>query len=139
MLALGIDASIVVTLAVLDSIWLSVQKPMYDGMVRGVQRSALKIKWVPAVAAYFLMYVALRFLVIAPLLYGGKKAETFRVFLCGALVGLCIYGIYNATNAAIFSGYSTRVALMDTAWGCILFGVTAVVAWAVAVKVYNKK
>ena len=39
-------------------------------------------------------------------------------------IGACTYAVYDFTCMTIFSGYDLSVALMDTVWGGILFGIS---------------
>jgi len=44
------------------------------------------------------------------------------------LLGLCVYGVYDGTNYAIFKHYPLSFAVMDTVWGGILFALTTYLA-----------
>ena len=37
------------------------------------------------------------------------------------ILGFTIYGIFDATNLAIFKGWKPELALIDTLWGGVLF------------------
>jgi uncharacterized membrane protein len=81
--------------------------------------------------AYLFVVLAFVVLVVGRLLAGDGMTVPWAIGY-GALVGLALYGIYNATNAAIFSGYDIRVAVTDTMWGVLLFSVASgVFAWMV--------
>jgi len=43
----------------------------------------------------------------------------------GALLGLVIYGIYNCTNSATITNYTSKEAIIDMTWGTILFGLVS--------------
>ncbi len=43
--------------------------------------------------------------------------------LNGALIGLCIYGIYNGTNLATIKNWGLYESVIDTLWGTILSGI----------------
>lgn len=120
----------VVTMLVLDALWLTLNKKRYANMVQAVQKSALKANMYAAITAYVLMVLALVTIVI-PNAKRSKAPPVQSALRHGALFGFVAYGIYNATNLAIFKEYNLTVALMDTAWGTFLFFVVTWVALAV--------
>ncbi|SDZ78760.1 DUF2177 family protein [Rubrimonas cliftonensis] len=46
-------------------------------------------------------------------------------FVDGALLGLCAYGAYEATNLATLKGWTVGMAALDTVWGALLSGAAA--------------
>jgi len=40
------------------------------------------------------------------------------------ILGLCIYGIYETTNYAIFDNWNIKALILDTLWGGILYAST---------------
>ncbi len=111
----------------LDFIWLSWQKPMYRSMVYKVQNSDLQIYMPSALIAYFLMFISLLFIIyplVKNLQFKSKKDMILASIRYGGIVGLCIYGIYNATNMAIFTNYSMKASIIDTLWGFFIYSLT---------------
>ena len=49
-----------------------------------------------------------------------------------ALLGLVAYGTYDLTNLATLKGWSVRMALADTAWGCFASAAAGGAVWWVA-------
>jgi uncharacterized membrane protein len=43
-------------------------------------------------------------------------------FLRGMLLGLVVYGVYNATNYAVLTNYNAGTAIADTLWGVFVVG-----------------
>lgn len=72
--------------------------------------------------AYSLMIVGFIFIIL-PSLNNSSKKDGFLIksFKYGAVFGFTVYGIYNATNMAIFEDYSLSIAVMDTAWGTFAY------------------
>ena len=134
-MGLQVDVLILVLLLGMDYVWLTANKAQYAAMVRTVQGASLSVSIGAAGVAYALMYLAVRHLALPLAEYRCKYMSLPwnscfpYVAYVSALVGLCVYGIYNATNAAIFKRYSIGVAVMDTAWGCFLFTVVTLVTW----------
>ena len=113
----------------LDALWLS---KVALGMYRQELGSLLLEKPKLAVAgAFYLLYVAgIVVLAIVPALGGGGWV---KVLLMGAVLGLVAYGTYDITNLSTLKGWSTRLALIDIAWGTALTAVSATIGyWAVS-------
>jgi uncharacterized membrane protein len=117
---------IIVGFLLLDVAWISSNKATYNKLVEGVQNDKMVVKIVPAMVAYFLMvlgYIA----ILLPLLKqeGVRNKNVIQLFVIalryGGIFGLVVYGIYNATNMAIFKGYSTSIAIKDTIWGTSVY------------------
>lgn len=104
----------------MDAVWLSFNNKRYGSLVKGVQGSPMRISPVPALAAYALMVLSL-YSFVFPAAKASGGSLPWRALRSGALFGLILYGIFNATNMAIFGGYSLYVAILDTLWGSFLF------------------
>jgi uncharacterized membrane protein len=112
----------------LDSIWLS---KLALGMYRQELGSLLLEKPnLPIAGAFYLLYVVgIVVLAIVPALGGGWVKAT----LMGAVLGLVAYGTYDITNLSTLKGWSTRLALIDIAWGTALTAVSATIGyWVVS-------
>ena len=80
-------------------------------------------------AAYALLVVALCAFVVRP---GQHWSRAFRR---GALLGLCIYGVYDLTNKGVLGDcYPWALACVDIAWGTLAVGAAAGLGAAVAQK-----
>jgi uncharacterized membrane protein len=113
-----------ILLLICDFIWLTWQKPMYQLMVYKVQFSDLHINLPGALIAYFLMFVSIAYIILP--LVKNLKITTYKDAIIaslryGGILGLVIYGIYNATNYAIFKNYSAKAAIIDTLWGITIY------------------
>lgn len=121
---------LITVILIADIIWLTVQKPRYNSLVKAVQGSQIKVKYTPAFITYILVIISIIFIAI-PLVRmhllasDDKNKSTSNIFktslIYGGMVGLCIYGIFNFTNMSIFKDYKLSVAIMDTVWGFILY------------------
>jgi uncharacterized membrane protein len=118
-------AATLVLILMMDYVWLTFNRTMYASMVQNVQNQKLAINLTAAVVAY--IFVAMAFMVIV--IYNIEKVidkiTLTEACVIGGAAGLSIYGIYNATNAAIFANYSLDVVIFDTLWGTTLFAVAA--------------
>ena len=116
----------------LDAIWLS---RIALGMYRRELGSLLLEKpKLPIAGAFYLIYVAgIVILAVVPALADGGW---IRALLMGAVLGLVAYGTYDITNLSTLKGWSTRLALIDIAWGVGLTAVSATIGWWV-VRLFN--
>ena len=109
-------------LLLVDLGWISAAKPMYAQMVSTVQGKAMRVDIRAVVVAYMLVIGAIVWVVFPRI---QKTTTHLRAMGHGATVGLVIYGIFNATNMAMFSEYRLAPALIDTLWGTLLFAACA--------------
>lgn len=114
---------VIVLVLLLDYVWITANTRMYRGMYSSIQKREMKINKVGAVLAY--LFILITFIVfVIPAVEKTDKSLS-ACFLNGGLMGLCIYGIYNFTNMAVFYDYSLAVSIIDTLWGCVLFTVVS--------------
>ena len=109
----------------LDAIWLS---KIALGMYRQELGSLLLDKPnLPIAAGFYLLYVVgIVVLAIVPALSEGGWV---KALLLGAVLGLVAYGTYDITNLSTLKGWSTRLALIDIAWGTALSAVSAAIGF----------
>lgn len=109
-------------LLVIDIIWVTSTRSMYANTVKKIQGSSMQLNQTAAVIAYLFVGIAFIGIVVPSL----EKCNDFATAAwTGALAGIVIYGIFNATNKAMFSNYDTVTAIIDTMWGTTLFAVTS--------------
>lgn len=119
-------ASIVIFLAI-DFVWL---KYVALGFYREQIGHLMLDKPNLAIAAgFYLMYaVAIVVLAVLPALRGGGWTTAL---LYGALLGMAAYGTYDITNLATLKGWPSLVSMVDWAWGTVLTGTVAMLAFYV--------
>jgi len=83
----------------------------------------------PAIAFYLLYGIGIVVFAVAPGLRAGRAGVALG---WGALAGLFAYGTYDLTNQATLKFWSTRLSLIDMAWGAAITGVAAMVGCLVA-------
>lgn len=112
----------------LDALWLS---KVALGMYRQELGALLLEKPnLPIAAGFYLLYVVgIVVLAIVPALTDGGWV---KALLLGAVLGLVAYGTYDITNLSTLKGWSTRLALIDIAWGTALTAVSATIGYWVA-------
>lgn len=106
----------VVGYLVMDAIYVAASKGYYLDHVARVAGSApkdvVKIA-LCAVAAYALMALGWAAIVVPSV----RRGRVFAAAKTGALYGLVLYGVFNATTGAMFDGWGWDVMARDTAWG----------------------
>lgn len=108
-------------LFIVDSIWLSlVGGPQFGKMVEIIQGKPMKLNIFGALFSYILLITGVYWFCVKD-----REKADFQTFLNGALFGLIVYGVFDATNLAIFKDYSWSVGLTDTLWGTFLCGLTS--------------
>jgi len=107
-LYLGAYLAAMVGFVLVDLIWLSTAGPFVLRMIQAIQGSPASFRPGPVL----LVYMALAYLVL--------QVKTLSQAI---LTGISSYAVYDMTNYALFTKYSPVVAIADTLWGGVLFGV----------------
>ena len=104
--------TILLTLLVLDSIWLTLRKQYHTSLFYSIQRSPLEMNWVAAPFVYLLLAGAIWYT-----LQGSKSTKD--AILRGAAVGAVMYGFYDFTNMATLTRWTWEMVFTDTLWGTV--------------------
>lgn len=120
--------SLYLVMVTIDALWLtSIGRPIF-------------VKYLPAnfgshtatipaaLLAWLLMYIGL-WVFVLPLIRGGSLLNALAY---GALFGICLYGLYELTNYAIFPNWQLPLVIIDTAWGGALCAGMAGLLWWLA-------
>jgi uncharacterized membrane protein len=109
--------------ALMDSLWFAVymKHEALDKLapILRLKNGNIDVNFPSVILAYFLMVlVAVVFLV--------PKVTTiesyYLAFFYGAIMGLCVFGVYDFTNMAILKSYSMKFVLYDVLWGAFMYG-----------------
>jgi len=100
-------------MVILDACYLFFSKPMYENQYISIQRVALQIKPIGALAAYIAMAVGLWYFVL--------KTPKANVYLEAMILGFVVFGTYNATSYALLKKFRPELAALDTVWGILMF------------------
>jgi uncharacterized membrane protein len=90
----------------IDAPWLYFTSTESLAMFKKIQGVPVRISIAPTIV----VYIALAYLLI-------QQTSVYGAFLNG----MAVYAVYDFTNLAIFKDYTLKMALMDTAWGGVLF------------------
>jgi uncharacterized membrane protein len=118
-------AAALVTIAILDGLWLGV-------VARGFYKSRIgplmldQPLWLPATVFYLVHAIGLVVFAAFPALASDSwTAAAWR----GALFGLCAYAAYDLTNLATLRGWSATLSVVDIGWGIFASAAAATVAF----------
>jgi uncharacterized membrane protein len=122
---LGIYFSFLITLIVVDLIWLlGIAKNLYRSEMGDLMASDPKL--LAGLAFYLLYALGVCIFVIIPAL---SKQSWMHALLYGALFGLFCYMTYDLTNLAVIRDFPTRLAFIDIAWGSLVTATSSVIAY----------
>ena len=108
-------------LLILDGIYLSLIAKSYSNQIEQIQGLPMIIKPLGFILCYGLLIFGLYWFIIRE---SKSVAQAF-------LLGLVIYGVYDATNYALLNKWNGQLALIDTLWGGILFGLTTWIVYLI--------
>lgn len=110
----------------IDAVWLSTMAKTFYAKHIG-HLMAENPNLAPAGIFYVIYTVALSVLVVVPAVQ--SDSGPLRVFLLGALLGFSSYATYDLTNQATLKSWPTTVSVVDMAWGAVLTGLVALIAF----------
>ena len=119
--------STLVAFAVLDGVWLTVMssrlyKPALGPLL------ADKANLGAAVPFYLIYLGGLVYFAVWPALHSGRWQTAL---LNGAVLGLVAYATYDLTNQATLRIWSTKVTILDMAWGAFASALAATISYAI--------
>lgn len=125
-LLLGYLAALV-TLAILDALWLGVVSREFYKARLG-QLLLDQPLWWAAILFYLIHAAGVAVFAVPPAVAAGTWTAAA---LYGALFGICVYAAYDLTNLATLRGWPMAVSLVDLAWGAVVTAAATFVAFLV--------
>ncbi len=114
-----------IILMAVDYIYLKSVSCYFKKQIFNIQDSTMKINYPAAILCYFLLCVGLYFFIIS------KQRPISEAFL----LGIVIYGVYEATNKAIFTKWLWKTVLLDGIWGGFLYAITTFLTYRLILKI----
>ena len=93
----------------LDGLFLTLLSPTFSKMIKNIQGTDIKPRYVSFVYTYIIMISGLYYFIIKP----------NRSAFDGGILGLLIYGVYDGTNYGIFKNWTLKTFILDIA--CLLY------------------
>lgn len=107
---------------ILDALYLNAIGNAYSQQVAKIQRTVMNVKIDGAAICYLFLIFGLYYFILK------DKKSVFDAFL----LGIVIYGVYDATTYAIFKKWSPSLAALDTLWGGVLFALTTMLVYSLS-------
>jgi uncharacterized membrane protein len=98
----------------LDYIYILFNRQSLELQVVSIQRVAMSVNMTGVFLCYLLLTFGVYYFVVR------EHKSTTDAFLMGVFV----YGVYEATNYSVFKKWKEELAIMDTIWGGALFALT---------------
>jgi uncharacterized membrane protein len=112
-----------ISLVVLDSVWLFIMAGHYKKWLAGLFASNFNLY--PAALFYLIYAAALSYFVIMPAIK--NQQSIWMVFVTGFFFGLAAYATYDLTNQATLKDWPIFVTCIDMLWGAVLAGLTSLI------------
>ncbi len=112
--------STLIVFAAIDAIWLTQVGPSLYKPILG-ELLAPQPRLGAAVAFYLIFIAGIVYFAVWPGLFSGWQSALLK----GALFGFFAYATYDLTNQATLAIWSTKITLLDMAWGTLLTGAAA--------------
>ena len=77
----------------------------------------------PAVGAYSVILFSWYYFVFQNI----KKQSKKKSIIDSAVLGLCMYSLFDFTNMAIFKNWDLKTVIIDSIWGSILYTLTTII------------
>ncbi len=115
---------VLVVFLAIDAVWLStaarlIYRPEIGQLLKD------QPNFLVAFVFYALYALGLLVFIISPQL---AAPDFGKALLLGAFFGLVAYGTYDMTNLATMKGFTTKIAIIDMAWGALLSGSVSVLS-----------
>ena len=110
-----------IVLLILDSIFISMNMGAYTDQVINVQRVIMTVKPIGVILSYAFIIGGLYFFILR------QHRPIWEAFV----LGLVVYGVYDATNYALLKKWDPYLSMMDTLWGGILMASTTYITYSI--------
>ena len=107
--------SIIIVL-VIDSFYVLAAKNLISQTILKIQKKPLSVNIFYILLSYLLIIFALNYFIL-----DNKNLSLKEKYLNSFILGFIIYGVYEVTNASLFNDWSSKLIIIDSLWGGILF------------------
>ena len=107
---------------VLDGIYLNLVKDVFNKQIKSIQGTDIQINYIYTAITYIFLIFGLNYFII----------QKNRSVKDAAILGLTIYAVYECTNLSLFKNWSLLIAIIDTIWGALLYGLTTAIVYKIS-------
>ena len=111
-----------IVMLLLDSVYLSSSSNFFNKIVKNIQGSNLNLNIYGAILCYLLLIFGINYFILL-----NKSLNYKKKLLNSFVLGIVIYGVFEATNICIFNKWQWDAVVLDTLWGGILFLLTTLI------------
>jgi uncharacterized membrane protein len=113
---------IAVVLLILDIFYINyvIIPSGFSKMIENIQGSPIRLNIVGALLSYLAIILGLYYFIIS------RQGTILDAFI----LGLVMYGVYDATNIATIKKWDPTVSIIDTLWGATLFSLTTMIVYS---------
>lgn len=104
----------VITIVLLDTIYLYTTKSIMETQIKNVQGSPVKLNILSAILCYITILLGLYYFIW----------REHKPVKDAFLLGMFVNGVFEFTNMAIFKDWTPFVVVLDILWGGVLFALT---------------
>ena len=91
----------------------------FPNLIYNIQKSKLEINYTGAFLSYIFLTFGLYYFIIKD-----KNSSLRKKLFNSFILGLTLYGVFEATNLALFKQWSPYIFISDTLWGATLMFLT---------------
>ena len=113
-----------ILILIIDYFYLSNLQPFYNRIVKSIQSENINFNLFAAIVCYFLLILVLYYFIIK------EKRNILDAFI----LGVCVYGVFDTTNMAIFKNWPLKAVVIDTLWGGVLFSLVTIIYYKMILK-----
>lgn len=106
-------------LLALDLVYLNMNKGAFATQIVQIQRVVMQVKLIPIILCYILLIFGLNYFILS------RHRPVYEAVILGVL----IYGVFDTTNYALFKKWDWKLAIMDSLWGGVLYGLTTFIVY----------
>lgn len=108
---------------VLDSFYLGYMSDYYQKLILDIQKSNMKLKRIPTIGAYIVILSSWYYFIYTNL----NKQTAIKNIVDSAILGFCMYSLFDLTNHAIFENWDIKTVIIDSLWGMILYTIPTII------------
>ena len=95
---------------------------MFNKQIKSIQGTDIQINYIYTAITYIFLIFGLNYFII----------QKNRSVKDAAILGLTIYAVYEFTNLSLFKNWSLLIAIIDTIWGALLYGLTTAIVYKIS-------